>query len=68
MMTHVVRRKSFAMNSVVFFVIGVFLFIVGIWLMSDMLVKFLKFFVGLIIFIIGMQMIFSPIRFRYFRG
>ena len=70
MMRHVKHHEhkgSSAPKSVLFFAIGICLFVVGIVLMAEMLVKFLKFVIGLILFIIGMQMIFGSIRFRWLR-
>lgn len=63
-MKKVVHRRG---NNMVFFVVGLCFFIVGIYLMSDMLMEFLKFFVGLIIFLIGLQMVLGVARYRFMK-
>jgi uncharacterized membrane protein YfcA len=54
--------------SIVVFAIGVALFVVGAYLVSDLILKFLKFAVGLFLIFIAIPMILGSIGWMRFGG
>ena len=59
--------ERFALSMVVL-VIGIALFVVGAYLVSDLILKFLKFAVGLFLIFISLPMIFGSLGWLRFRG
>jgi uncharacterized membrane protein YfcA len=53
--------------TITVFVIGVALFILGVYLVQDLILKFLKFAVGLFLIFISIPMIFGSVGWRLFR-
>lgn len=60
---HIHTRPS-PTRGIIFFIIGIFLFITGIALIADLLIKFFRFALGFFFAMIGIQIIFGSMGFR----